>query len=247
MKIEILYSELYIYGEKESALFFAEIMKNKGHEVIMTEYHDTPQFSKEKVDCIYISVISERFLDKVVKKLLPYRQQLIDNVEGGTYLIAFGSALDLFSKELFVSNSVFDEVDGVKDSLAIFDYNAYRDYRNRRANMSVFKMDGVDDVVMGSIISFSKYRYNNKGNELYSLMRGEDNFLGYNYKNVYLFEVVGCLFIFNPNLLKYFFEKWNEDFEFERKNEIMKAYHDKKNLWIKFGKIGKLPNSITEK
>lgn len=240
MKIEILYSELYIYGEKESALFFADLMREKGHEVVMTSYHDVPTFSKEEVDCIYISVIAEKFIDRIIDKLLPYKDKLKEHIENEKYIIGFGSALDIFASELKISNSVFaDEKDGIKDTLNLCDYKAHRNYRNRIANMSAFVMDKVEDVVLGSKISFSTYTYINQEKPLYTEIKKDEKskFSGYRYKNVHLFEVVGCLFILNPNLLKYFLDEWQETFVFDKKNELVKAYLDKKSLWKKFNKI----------
>lgn len=225
MDIEFLFEELYIYGEKANADYFRRMFKDSNFHI--TKLVDKPFFVDKRPDIIFIGPMVEPNLDKVVKKLLPYKDRLKELIEDGVYFIAFNNVLDILGKELI------DEKFGEKETLGLFDYTAKRNFRNR-LNVLV-AADFKDTIVLGANITFSQY-YGNENSYIYTTLAGfgfsKDSKLGgFRYKNCFLIEMLGNLFIYNPQLSKIILKHFNIDSKLPFENEAFKSYNERLESW----------------
>lgn len=200
MNIEILFKELYIYGEDANADYLEKMFE--GHNIINTSFEDKPYFVNNRPDLIFISSISEHFLDKIAKKLAPYRDRLEDLIDDGVCFIIINNSMDIFGKKLIVSG--FDDRHEAS-CLNLLNYTSHRDYDNRYARLAIADFNG--EKIMGHNMGFSQYHYEDEKNHLYKMDAGfgfnnKSNIGGYRYKNVFCTELTGELFIINPPLSK---------------------------------------------
>ncbi len=209
MNIEILFKELYIYGEDANARYL-EMMFEK-HNIINTTFNDTPYFVNNRPDLIFIDAISEYFLDKIVEKLMPYRERLKDLIEDGVHIIIMNNAMDIFGKKLRITG--FDQ-DIQGKCLGLLNYTTHRDYDNRHARLAIADFKGCE--LVGHNMGFSQYYYEDENDHLYKTSAGygfnkKTRLGGFNYKNVYCTELVGEMFMINPPLSKMLLKKLGQE------------------------------------
>lgn len=200
MNIEILYKDLYVYGEKANATYL-EMMFEK-HNIIHTAFNEIPYFVDNRPDLIFIDAISEHFLDQIADKLLVYKERLKELIEDGVHIIIMNNAMDIFGKRLNISG--FGEAYEGK-CLGLLNYSTYRDYDNRHVRLTLAEFNGHEHVAIN--MGFSQYYYEDESDHLYETTAGygfnlKTTLGGFRYKNVYCTELVGELFIVNPHLSK---------------------------------------------
>lgn len=203
MVVEVLYPEFITYGEIETVHYLDLIAKEQKHlEIIKTFYHDEPYFVNNKVDLLFFGPMTERNMERVYKKLLPYRDLLLKLIDDGIKLLAINNILDLLGSELEV-------IDGeAANCLGLFPYKTVRDFSKRTSQQILFEFEG--ELAYGGKLGFSNY-YGNESNYLYKSLHPEIGFNlesplgGYKYKNSYLIELSENILMTNPcflNLLK---------------------------------------------
>ena len=198
MKVEILYKELYIYGEKANATYLELMFED--HDVINTSYLERPFFVDERPDIIFIDAISERYLTKIVEKLMPYKDRLKELIEDGVHLIIMNNAMDIFGKSLEIK-----EIDRTYQgrTLGLLDYSTIRDYEKRASRLTIAKYKDIE--IIGQHMGFSQYYYSDESQSIYDIRTGygfnrEIKKGGFRYKNVFATELVGELFMLNPKV-----------------------------------------------
>lgn len=253
MVVEILFSELYIYGEKANAEFFGKVMESKGCEVHYTSFLDEPVFTKKNVDIILMLPMSEKWVDKAIIKLLPYTSKLKELKKKGTYFLLFGNAMDIFAKKLILVNDVFDILEGKNisenekevDTIALTNYISKRDYTKRIYGMSAGVNSEIILPILGSKLTFSEYECDNYEKYYwFNLLKGKgfndsSEYGSYREENIFACEIIGCLFIVCPHFLKYFLKLWKLDLSLPNEKILENAFLEKKELWIKYKKIDK--------
>lgn len=127
-KIEVLYPEICnLYGDLANVRYLKDCFDASGEKIKIIETHlvDEPAFVKEKPDLIFIGSMSERSQEIVIEKLMPYRDKLIEHIEGGTFIFASGNALEIFGDHIEC-----EDRDDIK-CLQIFNTFAIRRMYNR--------------------------------------------------------------------------------------------------------------------
>lgn len=203
MVVEVLYPEFITFGEIETVHYFDLIAKDHEHiEIVKTFYHDEPYFANNKVDLIFFGPMTEKNMERVYNKLLPYKNLLKDLIDNGIKLLAINNSLDLLGSELEVLD------DDAANCLGLFPYKTVRNFNKRTSEQVLIEFQG--ELAYGSKLGFSNY-YGNDNNFLYKSLHPEIAFNlesplgGYKYKNSYLIELSGNILITNPcflNLLK---------------------------------------------
>ena len=95
MKIEVLFPELCnLYGDNGNIQYLAASMPEA--ELVRSGNLETPRFTKEPVDLIYLGSMSESHQELAIRRLLPHAGVLRQYVESGGVLLATGNALELF-------------------------------------------------------------------------------------------------------------------------------------------------------
>lgn len=216
MNIEILFKELYIYGEDANADYLELMFKNQN--IINTSYEDKPFFVDNIPDLIFIGAISEYYLDKIADKLYPYKDRLKELIESGVHLIVMNNSMDIFGKSLEIQG--FDK-DYHGQCLGLLNYKAIRNYDKRYARLAIAKLNNIE--IIGHNMGFSQYYYENESDHLYEMVAGfgfnnKSKIGGFRYKNVFCTELVSELFITNPLISKALLKRFNlsQDLPYEK-------------------------------
>lgn len=218
MVIEILYKELYIYGEEGNANYLEMMFKDET--IVNTGLLDKPYFVDYDVDILYLGPMAEPNLERVYGKLLPYKERLLELIEKGVTFFIFNNAMDIVAKNLEV-------VGGDKAStLGLFNIKSVRDYNKRKSE--VFLGEYERDEFIGIQMGFSQY-YGNDGKHLYNSRTSKafnehTNLGGFRYKNCFLIECVGVIFALNPPLSKRILRAFNKPERLPYEDTVQKAY-----------------------
>lgn len=231
MVIEVLYKEFYIYGEKGNVDYLELMFKDA--QFIHTKYNETPYFVNNRPDMIIIEPMAEFNLDRVAKKLEPHKQRLIELIEEDVYFFAFNNVLDILGTELKIKG----EKDGF--TLGIFNYHSIRDYDNRYAKLIYTKIDS--HYVLASKMGFSNY-YGNKHCYIYKTLKGggfnnKSDLGGFRYKNSFLIEALGNIFMYNPYLSKKLLDTFGFDTKLPFEQDVFESYNKKISEWKRDGII----------
>lgn len=227
MVIEILYSELYTYGEKGNIDYIEKMFSDA--KTVYTKLIEEPYFVKERPDLVIIGPMAEPNLEKVQKKLAPYVERIKELIDDNIYFIAFNNVLDILGTKLYVEN------EGEKDTLGIFDFTAKRDYEKRKSELVVAKFDG--EIILGANIGFSEY-FGNEKNYLYETLAGrgfnsQTKLGGFRHKNAFLVEMIGNIFMYNPNISKRLLKIFGYPEKIPFEKEVQKSYEQRIESWKK--------------
>lgn len=197
MKIEIMYPEFISYGETETVAYFEKLFPEA--DFYYCRYKDRPYFADHEPDMIFFGPMAEYNIEKIYFRLLPFKDRLKTLIDQGTFFLALNNALDLFGRSLEVKNGP------EAHSLGLFPYRTVRDYDDRISKPALVKFE--NQYITGSILGFSNY-YGNEDHYYYTAVYPEMAFNresvlgGFRYKNAFLCELAGGVFLMNPYLAK---------------------------------------------
>lgn len=220
MKIEFLYPELCMYGDSFNIKYLS--MCNSNIEVIETKVNDEPYFVNNDVDMIYLGSLSESSQIAVIRKLMPYKNRIVELINANKVFFVTGTGLEIFGKSI-------NRNDELIECLDIFDFETKYDYRTRYHDLYLGKYDDLD--IIGFKCQFS-YLYNVKETKLFETIKGighnkqelsegirVNNFIGTN--------VLGPLLVYNPLLVKRVLKLLGLNEELKYEDDILEAYQNK--------------------
>src|SRR5699024_2004467 len=137
MKIEILFPEFCnLYGDMYNMKYLKMCIPEA--EFIETALEEEPKFVKEDVNLIYLGPMTENTQEKVIKKLLPYKERIIELIEKNVVFLFTGNALEILGK--YIENEDGTRING----LGIFDVYAKRDMFHRHNSYLIGKYEDID-------------------------------------------------------------------------------------------------------
>jgi len=221
IKIEVLYSEVCnFFGDTFNINY---LKRFKDIEVIYTSLNETPLFTKEKIDMIYISPMTEHTQQIVIEKLKPFLKTIKKLIKENVVFFLSGNALEVFGK--YIENE-----DGTKiEGLGITNLYAKKDMMHRYN--SLFLGEFNDIKIVGFKSSFSQSF--GKEKPLFNVIKGiginkRSNVEGFRINNLFGTYVLGPLFVFNPLFTKYILDLLGvkyKSLEFEK--EMMACYNER--------------------
>lgn len=117
MKIEILFPEFCnLYGDMFNMKYLKKCLPEA--EFIETALEEEPTFVKENVNLIYLGPMTEKTQEKVISKLLPYKERIIELIGKNTVFLFTGNAVEVLGK--YIENEDGTRIEG----LGIFDVYA---------------------------------------------------------------------------------------------------------------------------
>lgn len=221
LKIEILFPEFCnLYGDISNMKYLKKCMPKANF--IETAFDEEPTFIKEKVNFIYLGPMTEKMQEKVIKKLMPYKERIIELIEEDVIFLITGNAIEVFGK--YIENE-----DGSKiEALDIFDIYAKRDMLHRHNSTFIGKWEDIEIVGFKSQFTFSYG--DNKENCFAEVEKGvglnkEVNLEGIQKNNFIATYLIGPILILNP----YFTKKLIQKMEIEEPNlafeeDVIAAY-----------------------
>jgi len=196
MQIEILYPELCnLFGDTGNIRYLKCCLPDA--EFYETSLHDEPKFVSTAPDLIYMGPMTEKAQERVIERLNPYRERIIELIDGGACFLFTGNAMEVFGESI--------EFDGGKiDGLGILKLRAKRDMKNRHNSLFLGKFQDMD--IVGFHSRFSTADSDEQG--FASVIRGsgisksakaeglrKNNFFGTN--------LLGPLLVINPDYTQY--------------------------------------------
>ena len=148
MVVEILFQEVCgMYGDSQNATYLQATLPEANF--IFTKLTDTPYFVDNKPDLIYIGCMSESTQRRVIEKLLPLRERIIELVEQGVPFLATGNAGEIFCSEIqYVTEKI------TAKGLDLFNINVKTDLFNRYNGIVLGSMENLKIVGFRSQFSF---------------------------------------------------------------------------------------------
>ncbi|WP_099206057.1 hypothetical protein [Scatolibacter rhodanostii] len=198
MKIEVLFPEMCnLFGDLKSMDYLALCLPEA--EFIRTSYSTEPLFVTESPSLIYMGPMSENAQEKVIQKLMPYRERLAELIENGSPFFFTGNAVEILGHYI-------EKDDGSRlAALDILPIWAKRDMMHRHNSKFVGQYEG------NTIVGFkSQFTMAYTDTDIYPLFTVEKG-IGLNEKlkyegirknNFFGTYVQGPLLVLNPEFTK---------------------------------------------
>lgn len=226
MKIELLYPETNNHlGEKGHMdllhLLFPEAL------FFETPLVQTPAFTKEKMDLIYLGAGTEKSQEQIINYLRPKKDYLVEAIENETPILLFGNS----------SEVLFNRIDDI-EGLGIFDYTAKRQMLKRINSIYHGRLiEDKDLEVVAFRSQFTQIYSEGEDYPLFETIRGlgrnsEENKEGILYKNLFATHLIGPVFIMNPLLLQWYLKRIGRQREIPNFDTMMEAYELRKKEYL---------------
>ncbi|MDO5559762.1 MAG: hypothetical protein Q4F95_09205 [Oscillospiraceae bacterium] len=194
LRIEILYPEICnLFGDTGNIRYLERCLPDA--EFIYTAFNDEPAFVQGGADMIYMASTTERTQEKIIGKLMPYRQQLKDAIESDKVMLFTGNSMEILFN--YIENDDGSRIEG----LGIFDFYAKRYMFNRYNSMILAKYKDID--IVGFRTQFTMTFGDNSDCYFAAVERGdginkESKLEGIHVHNFFGTNIVGPLLVLNP-------------------------------------------------
>ena len=228
MKIEVLFPETAnLFGDVWNYRYLKECMPDA--ELIETSLGDEPAFVSGSVDLIYMGAMTERGQELAIKKLMPYKERILELVDGGTVFLMTSNAGEVFCQ--YIENE-----DGSRiEALGLFELYAKRDMMHRY-NSTVLGSFG-DMELVGFKAEFSQLYGENKSPfaamSYGTGMNKSSKLEGVRVNNFFSTSIVGPFLLMNPLFVKYLMELLGIKDPVLAHEEVIMAAYEKRLADIK--------------
>lgn len=201
MVVEILFQEVCgLYGDSQNPTYLQATLPDA--EFVFTRLTDTPYFAEHTPDLIYIGCMSESTQRRVINKLMPLRERIIELIDAGIPILATGNAGEIFTKHIdYITENL--SIDG----LGIFDLTVKTDLFKRYNGMVLGELD--DMKIVGFRSQFSFIYGDNSTCYFLRCLRGHgihpgNNLEGMRMNNLICTQLIGPILPLNPLFCEYF-------------------------------------------
>lgn len=223
MKIEILFPEFCnLYGDMYNMKYLKMCIPEA--EFIETALEEEPKFVKEDVNLIYLGPMTENTQEKVIKKLLPYKERIIELIEKNVVFLFTGNALEILGK--YIENEDESKIEG----LGIFDVYAKRDMMHRHNSYFIGKYEDIE--IIGFKSQFTMMYGNNLETPFIEVEKGiginkQSKIEGIKKNNFIGTYLIGPMLILNPLFTQKVLKMLGEETEIALKEDTMAAYNER--------------------
>ena len=224
MTIEILFQEVCgLYGDSQNPTYLQATLPDA--EFIYTKLTDEPYFVDNNPDLIYIGCMSETTQRRVIGKLLPYRDRILQLVEAGVPILATGNAGEIFAKSIdYITEGIQTE------ALGIFDLTVKTDLFKRHNSMVLAQLDEMQ--IVGFRSQFSFIYGDNSDCYFAKCSRGiginpDSSFEGMRKKNLICTQLLGPLLPLNPLFCEYLLGMIGSNSPAAHRDAAMDAYNQR--------------------
>lgn len=220
MKIEILFPEFCnLYGDMFNMKYLKKCIPNA--EFIETALEEEPTFVRENVSLIYLGPMTENTQEKVIKKLLPYKEKIIELIEKNVVFLFTGNALEVLGN--YIENEDGTRIEG----LGIFDVYAKRDMFHRHNSFLIGKYEDIE--IIGFKSQFTMMYGDNTKIPFIDVEKGiginkESKIEGIKKNNFIGTYLIGPFLILNPLFTKKLLEMLGVESDVALKESTMAAY-----------------------
>lgn len=220
MKIEILFPEFCnLFGDMYNMKYLKKCMPDA--EFIETALDEVPTFVNEDVNLIYLGPMTEKTQEKVITKLLPYKDRIEELIEKNVVFLFTGNAVEVLGK--YIENEDGTRIDG----LGIFDVYAKRDMMHRHNSYMIGKYEDIE--VVGFKSQFTMMYGDNSNSYFLDVEKGiginkESKLEGIKKNNFIGTYVIGPILILNPLFTKKIMKMMREEKDVALEDDVMAAY-----------------------
>ena len=224
MVIEILFQEVCgLYGDSQNPTYLQATLPNA--EFIFTKLTDTPYFVEHDPDLIYIGCMSESTQRRVITKLLPYRDRILQLIHANVPILATGNAGEIFTKKIQYETEEIEV-----DALGIFDLTVRTNLFKRHNSKVLAELNGLQLVGFKSQFSFI---YGDNGDYYFAKclrgigINGNSSQEGMRKNNLICTQLLGPILPLNPLFCEYLLKLINCDTPAAFRDSAMDAYQQR--------------------
>ena len=220
MRIEILFPEFCnLFGDMYNMKYLKKCMPDA--EFIETALDEVPTFVNEDVNLIYLGPMTEKTQEKVITKLLPYKDRIEELIEKNVVFLFTGNAVEVLGK--YIENEDGTRIYG----LGIFDVYAKRDMMHRHNSHMIGKYEDIE--VVGFKSQFTMMYGDNSNSYFLDVEKGiginkESKLEGIKKNNFIGTYVIGPILILNPLFTKKLMKMMGEEKDVALEDDVMAAY-----------------------
>lgn len=219
--IEILYPEFCnLFGDMGNVRFLKKCLPDA--QFIETKLHEKPYFLSHKVSLVYMAPMSESTQEKVIGALLPYREEIHRQIDGGTSFLVTGNALEVFGKTI-------TDIEGkTVKGLGIFNMTTTRDMMHRFSSLVMGNAENV--TIVGFRAQFTKTVLGEEETPFFQVDKGYPMGDGANMEGVRRNHFIGTyllgpMLILNPLFTKKLLQRiTGEDIPLAFEEDLLAAY-----------------------
>lgn len=196
MKIEVMYPELCnLFGDTGNIRYLKCCLPEA--EFIGTALPDEPYFVNNEPDLIYMGPMSEKSQQRVIERLMPYKERIEALIGGGTCFLFTGNSMEVLGE--YIEDGE-DRIEG----LGILKLRAKRDMKNRLNSLFLGKFENTE--LVGFHSRFSVAESEEEG--FSEVIRGSGTkhgakFEGVRRNNFFGTYILGPLLVLNPDFTQY--------------------------------------------
>ncbi len=224
MKIEILFPEVCnLFGDSANILYLKKNIPEA--DFIETSLNDVPAFVNEEVNLIYMGSMTEKIQEKVIEKLMPYKQKIEFLIEDNVPFLFTGNSMEILGKYIVKDDG--SKITGV----GVLDLYAKRNMYNRYNGLILGKFEDIE--IVGFKSQFTEIYSNNSVLYFAKVDRGiginkQSNLEGIKINNFIGTQILGPILILNPLFTKYLFKTMGiEEKELYYEKEAFEAYYQR--------------------
>lgn len=221
MVVEILFSEICNNnGDGQNISYLQATLPSADFK--FTSILDTPYFIDNTPDMIYIGSMSENTQRRVIEKLMPYKDRIIELVNANIPILATGNAGEIFCAKIdYVTEKI------TIDALGIFDHTVKTNWFNRHHAKVLGLLDDIS--VVGFQAQFSFIYGDNTDGYFLKCQRGiginpDSRLEGLRKNNLICTSLLGPILPLNPLFCEYFIRLAGIEAPAAFKDAAMAAY-----------------------
>lgn len=198
LKIEILFPEFCnLYGDSFNMKYLKMCLPDA--EFVETELDQTPTFVNEDVNLIYLGPMTEKTQEKVIARLLPYKNRIEELIDKNVVFLFTGNAVEVLGK--YIENEDGSTIEG----LGIFDVYSKRDMMHRHNSRLVGKFEDIE--LVGFKSQFTMMYGDNTNSYFVQVEKGiginkDSKLEGIRKNNFIGTYIIGPILILNPLFTK---------------------------------------------
>lgn len=199
MKIEVLFPETCnLFGDMSNIRYLQKCLPEA--EFWETPFEEDPRFLTETPDLIYLGPMTERTQERVIEKLLPWKERLSSLMDGDTCFLFTGNAMEVLGS--YIENEDGSRIQG----LGLLPLHAKRDMMNRHNSTFLGRFQGEE--VMGFKSQFTMAFPEEELPGLFQAERGvglnkKCRWEGVRVRNFFGTYLLGPVLILNPGFTRY--------------------------------------------
>ena len=224
MVIEILFREVCgLYGDAQNATYLEKALPDATF--IYTRLTEDPYFSQNKPDMILIGSMSESTQRRVIEKLMPWKDRILELVDAGTVILATGNSGEIFCNEI---QYVTEEI--TTQGLGIFELTVKTNLFDRYNGKVLGKFD--DLTIVGFRSQFSQLYGNNEESYFVQVERGDginrqSKLEGMRRNNLFCTQILGPILPINPLFCEHLIRLAGGEADAAFKEAAMDAYEQR--------------------